>query len=244
MVNKKANIVRVYLPPDANCLLYTADKCLRSRNKVNVIVAGKQPEPQWLDMDAAIRHCEAGIGVWEWASTDHDGAPDVVMACAGDVPTIETLAAVALLREHAPELKVRVVNVVDLMTLQPRQEHPDGLPDEDFDRLFTTGKPIVFAFHGYPWLIHRLAYRRTNHKNLHVRGYKEEGTTTTPFDMAVLNDLDRFHLVLDVIERVALTGERAAGLGRLMHEKLAEHRGYIARVGEDMQEILEWKWPY
>ena len=242
VVNKKANIVRVYLPPDANSLLYIADKCLRSRDRVNVIVAGKQLQPQWLNMDAAIKHCSAGLGIWEWASNDQGGEPDVVMACAGDVPTLETLAAVELLREHAPELRVRVINVVDLMTLQPREEHPDGLQDKDFDALFTTDKPIVFAFHGYPWLIHRLAYRRTNHKNLHVRGYKEEGTTTTPFDMAVLNDLDRFHLVMDVINRVPKLAYLAAHLKQHMRDKLTEHKLYIARVGQDMPEIRAWKW--
>jgi len=242
VVNKKANIVRVYLPPDANCLLNVADKCLRSRDRVNVIIAGKQPQPQWLDMDAAIKHCSNGIGIWEWASNDRDSEPDVVMACAGDVPTIETLAAVKLLNEHIPELRVRVINVVDLMTLQPREEHPDGLVDKDFDALFTTDKPIVFAFHGYPWLIHRLTYRRTNHKNLHVRGYKEEGTTTTPFDMAVLNDIDRFDLVMDVVDRVPQLGYRAAYLKQHMRDKLVAHEQYIARHGQDMPEIREWKW--
>ena len=242
VVNKKANIVRVYLPPDANSLLYIADKCLRSRDRVNVIVAGKQPNPQWLDMEAAINHCNAGIGIWEWASSDQDGEPDVVMACAGDVPTIETLAAVEILRQNEPQLKVRVINVVDLMTLQPREEHPVGLSDKDFDSLFTTDKPIVFAFHGYPWLIHRLAYRRSNHKNLHVRGYKEEGTTTTPFDMAVMNDIDRFHLVMDVVDRVPELGYRAAYLKQHMRDNLTEHKQYIDRVGQDMPEIRNWQW--
>jgi xylulose-5-phosphate/fructose-6-phosphate phosphoketolase len=243
VVNKKAAIVRVYLPPDANTLLCVADKCLRSRDRVNVIVAGKQPSPQWLDMDAAIHHCAAGIGMWEWASSDADAPPDVVMAAAGDVPTVEILAAIALLREHAPQLRVRMVNVVDLMTLQPPGEHPDGLPDADFDALFTTDKPIVFAFHGYPWLIHRLTYRRRNHGNLHVRGYKEEGSTTTPFDMAVLNDLDRFHLVMDVIDRVPSLGYRAAHLKQAMRDRLTSHREYIAQHGEDLPEIRNWRWP-
>jgi xylulose-5-phosphate/fructose-6-phosphate phosphoketolase len=242
VVNKKADVIRVYLPPDANTLLCVTDRCLRSRNLVNVIVAGKQPAPQWLDMDAAIKHCAAGIGIFEWASTDHGGEPDVVMACAGDVPTLETLAAVDLLRQHLPALKVRVVNVVDLMTLQQKEEHPHGLSDRDFDTLFTTDKPVIFAYHGYPWLIHRLTYRRSNHGNLHVRGYKEEGTTTTPFDMAVLNDLDRFHLVADVIDRVPALGYRAAHLRQAMRDKLIEHRQYIERHGQDMPEILEWRW--
>ena len=244
VVNKKADVIRVYLPPDANTLLVVADRCLRSRNFINVVIAGKQPAPQWLDMDSAVKHCTAGAGIWEWASNDRDGNPDVVLACAGDVPTLETLAAVDLLRQHLPELKVRVVNVVDLMTLQPREEHPHGLSDREFDTLFTTDKPIIFAYHGYPWLIHRLTYRRANHRNLHVRGYKEEGTTTTPFDMAVCNDLDRFHLVSDVIDRVEKLGYRAAGLKQAMRDRLIEHRQYIVRRGEDMPEIREWQWPY
>ena len=243
VVNKKADIVRVYLPPDANTLLAVTERCLESRNLVNVIVAGKQPAPQWLDMDAAVKHVAGGIGIWAWASNDQGSEPDVVMACAGDVPTLETLAAVTLLRQYVPELKVRVVNVVDLMTLQPREEHPHGLSDREFDSLFTTDKPIIFAYHGYPWLIHRLTYRRTNHKNLHVRGYKEEGTTTTPFDMAVRNDLDRFHLAMDVIDRVPRLGYAAAYAKQALRDKLIDHRHYIERYGEDMPEILEWRWP-
>jgi len=244
VVNKKAEIVRVYLPPDANTLLSVTDHCLRSRNDINVIVAGKQPELQWLDMDAAIKHCTAGLGIWKWASNDHDGDPDVVMACCGDVPTLETLAAVKILREHFPELKIRVINVVDLMTLQPPGEHPHGISDNDFDVLFTKDKPIIFAYHGYPWLIHRLTYRRFNHRNLHVRGYKENGTTTTPFDMAVLNDLDRFHLTGDVIDRVPSLGSRAAYVKQLMRDKLLDHTAYIEKHGEDMPEILDWTWTH
>jgi xylulose-5-phosphate/fructose-6-phosphate phosphoketolase len=242
VVNKKSDVIRVYLPPDANTLLCVTDRCLRSRNLVNVIVAGKQPAPQWLDMDAAIRHCATGIGIFEWASNDQGGEPDVVLACAGDVPTLETLAAVDLLCQHLPTLRVRVINVVDLMTLQQKDEHPHGLSDRDFDTLFTTDKPIIFAYHGYPWLIHRLTYRRKNHGSLHVRGYKEEGTTTTPFDMAVLNDLDRFHLVADVVDRVPKLGYRAAYLKQAMRDKLVAHREYIERHGQDMPEILEWEW--
>jgi xylulose-5-phosphate/fructose-6-phosphate phosphoketolase len=242
VVNKKAEIVRVWLPPDANSLLIVTDHCLRSRNHVNVIVAGKQPAPQWLSMDDALRHCESGIGIWEWASSDKGGEPDVVMACCGDVPTLETLAAVSLLKTHVPELKVRVINVVDLMRLQPPEEHPHGLSHKDFDTLFTRDKPIVFAFHGYPWLIHRLTYRRANHGNLHVRGYKEEGTTTTPFDMAVLNEIDRFHLVDDVIDRVPELGSRAAYAKQAIRDKLIDHRRYICERGEDMPEIRDWSW--
>jgi xylulose-5-phosphate/fructose-6-phosphate phosphoketolase len=244
VVNKKADIIRVYLPPDANTLLVVAAHCLTSRNDINVIVAGKQPAPQWLSMDAAVKHCSSGIGIWEWACSDAGGEPDVVMACCGDVPTLETLAAVDLLRQRVPELKVRVINVVDLMTLQPKEEHPHGLPDRDFDVLFTTDKPIIFAYHGYPWLIHRLAYRRTNHDNLHVRGYKEEGTTTTPFDMVVLNDLDRFHLVMDVMHRVPKMQSRAAHITQAMRDRLIEHKQYIEHHGEDMPAIRDWKWPY
>jgi len=242
VVNKKSSVVRVYLPPDANTLLCVAEQCMRSRNVVNVIVAGKQPELQYLDLDAAIKHCEAGIGIFEFASNDTDGDPDVVMACCGDVPTMETLAAVSILRRHLPDLRIRVVNVVDLMTLQPAEEHPHGLNAREFDTLFTTDKPVLFAFHGYPWLIHRLTYRRHNHDNLHVRGYKEEGTTTTPFDMVVRNDLDRFHLVMDVIDRVPKLGYRAAHLRQLMRDKLTEHAHYIIRRGEDMPEVSDWVW--
>jgi xylulose-5-phosphate/fructose-6-phosphate phosphoketolase len=242
VVNKKAGVVRVYLPPDANTLLSVTDHCLRSRNYVNVVVAGKQPAPQWLAMDQAVRHCAAGIGIWEWASSDRGGEPDVVMACCGDVPTLETLAAVDLMRRHMPELKVRVVNVVNLMKLQHQGEHPHGLSDTDFDALFTKDRPIVFAFHGYPWLIHRLTYRRTNHRNLHVRGYKEEGTTTTPFDMCVLNDIDRFHLVQDVIDRLPRLGARAAYAKQAIRDALVDHKRYISVHGEDAPQIAGWKW--
>ena len=244
VVNKKAQVVRVYLPPDANTLLSVTDHCLRSRNYVNVIVAGKQPGLQYLDMDAAVKHCTEGIGIWEWASNDSGKEPDVVMACCGDIPTLETLAAVDLLRSRIPDLKVRVVNVVNLMKLQPPAEHPHGLSDKEFDALFTTDKPIIFAFHGYPWLIHRLTYRRTNHKNLHVRGYKEEGTTTTPFDMTVLNDLDRFHLAIDLVDRVPQLGAKVAHVKLEMSDKLFEHKQYIRRHGDDMPEVRDWKWPY
>ena len=242
VVNKKAEVIRVYLPPDANTLLSVTDHCLRSRNYVNVIIAGKQPALQWLNLDAAVKHCTAGVGIWEWASSDKGCEPDVVLACCGDVPTLETLAAVDILRKNLPNLKVRVTNVVDLMKLQPPSEHPHGLSDREFDALFTKDKPIVFAFHGYPWLIHRLTYRRTNHRNLHVRGYKEEGTTTTPFDMVVLNDLDRFHLAGDVIDRVESLGASAAYLKQHLSEKLIEHKQYIRRHGEDMPEISDWRW--
>jgi xylulose-5-phosphate/fructose-6-phosphate phosphoketolase len=242
VMNKKAEVIRVYLPPDANCLLSVADHCLRSRNYVNVVVAGKHPSPQWLSMDQAAAHCAAGIGEWAWAGSRVDQPPDVVLACAGDVPTLETLAAAQILRRHLPDLRVRVVNVVDLMKLQPASEHPHGLSDAEFDALFTTSVPIIFAYHGYPWLIHRLAYRRRNHPNLHVRGYKEEGTITTPFDMAVLNDLDRFHLVLDVLDRVPSIGRDGGPVRELMREKRAEHYRYIRQHGEDMPEIREWRW--
>ncbi|HWR91550.1 MAG TPA: phosphoketolase family protein, partial [Desulfobacterales bacterium] len=242
VVNKKAEVVRVYLPPDANCLLSVMDHCLRSRHYVNVVIAGKHPAPQWLAMDAAVKHCTEGIGIWPWASNDQGGAPDVVMACCGDVPTLETLAAVSIMREHLPDLKIRVVNVVDLMKLQPLTEHPHGLSDMDFDELFTQDKPVIFAFHAYPWLIHRLTYRRTNHHNIHVRGYKEEGTITTPFDMTVLNDLDRFHLVMDTIDRLPQTGDKGVNLKQQLKDKLIEHKQYIDKYGKDMPEIRNWKW--
>jgi xylulose-5-phosphate/fructose-6-phosphate phosphoketolase len=244
VVNKKADVVRVYLPPDANTLLSVTDHCLRSRNYVNVIVAGKQPALQYLDMESAIEHCTTGIGIWEWASTDNGVEPDVVMACCGDIPTLETLAAVDFLRNRLPDLRIRVVNVVDLMTLQPSTEHPHGLSDREFDSLFSADKPVVFAFHGYPWLIHRLTYRRTNHDNFHVRGYKEEGTTTTPFDMTVLNDLDRFHLAGDVIDRVPRLRNIAAHIKQDLRNKLIQHKRYVIEHGDDMPEIRDWKWPY
>jgi xylulose-5-phosphate/fructose-6-phosphate phosphoketolase len=241
VVNKKAEIIRVYLPPDANCLLSVADHCLRSRNYVNVVVAGKQPALNFLTIDEAVLHCSRGLGIWDWASSDA-GDPDVVMACCGDVPTLETLAAVDLMRRELPGIKVRVVNVVDLMRLQPESEHPHGLSDRDFDTLFTADRPVVFAFHGYPWLIHRLTYRRTNHHNIHVRGFKEEGTTTTPFDMVMLNDLDRFHLVIDVIDRVPALGSHAAELRQRMVDARARCRAYTRAEGEDAPDVRVWTW--
>ncbi|HEY4857156.1 MAG TPA: phosphoketolase family protein [Xanthobacteraceae bacterium] len=245
VINKKADIVRVYLAPDANCLLWVMDHCLRTYDRINVVVAGKQPAPQWLTMEEAIKHCDIGIGIWDWASNDPDGSePDVVMACAGDVPSLETVAAVSLLREHLADLKIRVVNVVDLMTLQPKDEHPHGISDADFDGLFTRNRPVIFAYHGYPHLVHRLTYKRANHANMHVRGFIEEGTTTTPFDMVVLNRLDRFHLAMDVLERVPGLGSRAAHLKQQLRNKLIEHRNYVDRHGEDMPEIANWGWPY
>ena len=231
------------MPPDANCLLSVADHCLRSRDYVNVIVAGKQPALQFLSMDEAVAHCTRGIGIWPWAGSDDGGEPDVVLACAGAIPTLEVLAAAALLREHLPDLRVRVVNVVDLMRLQHESEHPHGLSDREFDALFTASKPVIFAYHGYPWLIHRLTYRRTNHDGLHVRGYKEEGTTTTPFDMVMLNDMDRFHLVMDVIDRVPGLGERAATLRQHMTDERLRHRAYTREVGDDPPDVRDWKWP-
>jgi xylulose-5-phosphate/fructose-6-phosphate phosphoketolase len=241
-VNKKGDIIRVYLPPDANTLLSVTDHCLSSRNYINIVVAGKQPALQYLNMDDAIKHCTAGIGIWQWASNDKNSEPDVVMACAGDIPTLETLAAVHLLRQRMPVLKIRVINVVDLMKLQPAEEHPHGLSAKDFDLLFTTDKPIIFAYHGYPWLIHRLTYRRTNHDNLHVRGYKEEGTTTTPFDMVVLNDMDRYHLFADVVERVPKLSAYAAYAKQFVRDKLIEHKHHITTYGDDLPEVRDWTW--
>ncbi len=242
VVNKKAEVVRVYFPPDANCLLSVMDHCLRSRHYVNVVVAGKHPAPQWLPMDAAVKHCTDGIGVWQWASNDEAATPDVVMTCCGDVPTLETLAAVSILREQLPELKIRVVNIVDLMRLQPQSEHPHGLSDADYNAIFPTDTPVIFAFHAYPWLIHRLTYRRANHDHIHVRGYKEEGTITTPFDMTVLNDLDRFHLVMDSIDRLPQTGKKGVELQQQLKDRLVEHRRYINQHGQDMPEVRNWKW--
>jgi xylulose-5-phosphate/fructose-6-phosphate phosphoketolase len=242
-LNKAPAVVRVYLPPDANCLLSVMDHCLRSRHYVNIVVAGKHPAPQWLEMEAASRHCAAGLGRWAWASSDGDGEPDLVMVAAGDVPTLETLAAVTLLKGAIPELKIRMVNVVDLMRLQPALEHPHGLSDEAFDALFTRDKPVIFAYHGYPWLIHRLTYRRTNHRNIHVRGYKEQGTITTPFDMAVLNDLDRFHLASDALVRLPHLGVRGDAARTHLQHQLTAHGAYIRARGEDLPEIREWRWP-
>jgi xylulose-5-phosphate/fructose-6-phosphate phosphoketolase len=242
VVNKKAEIIRVYLPPDANCLLSVADHCLRSHHYVNVMVAGKQPSLNWLSMDEAVLHCTRGVGIWEWASNDQDGEPDVVLACCGDVPTLETLAAADLLRRHLPGLRVRVVNVVDLMRLQPPSAHPHGMSDPEFDALFTTDRPVVFAYHGYPWLIHRLVYRRANHGNFHVRGYQEEGTTTTPFDMVMLNDLDRFHLVMDVVDRVPGLASRAGHVRQLMADRRVACRAHTRQHGEDAPEVSGWTW--
>jgi xylulose-5-phosphate/fructose-6-phosphate phosphoketolase len=244
VTNKKADIVRVYFPPDANTLLWTADHCLRTYDRINVIVAGKQPAPQWLTMQQAATHCDAGVGIWPWAGTERKGSePDVVMACAGDVPTLETLAAVDLLRKCLPELRIRVVNVVDLMTLQPKEQHPHGLTDRDFDGIFTRDRPVIFAYHGYPYLIHRLTYNRTNHAGMHVRGFKEEGTTTTPFDMVVLNELDRFHLAIEVIERVPGLSIAAARIKQQFRDALIEHSHYVREFGGDMPAIRDWVWP-
>ncbi len=243
VLNKKPEIVRVYLPPDANTLLSTVDHVLRTRNYVNLVVAGKNPGPQWLTMDEAVAHCTRGVGIWEWASNDAGGEPDVVLACAGDVPTLEAVAAVSLLRRHLPELKVRLVNVVDLMRLQDEREHPHGLADREFDGLFTADKPVIFAYHGYPWLIHRLTYRRRGHRNIHVRGYKEEGTTTTPFDMVMMNDLDRFHLVVDVIDRVPGLGVQQTALRQHMLDERLRCRRHTRQYGEDAPDVAEWVWP-
>ena len=243
LLNKKADVVRIYLPPDANCLLSVADHCLRSRNYINLIVAGKQPAPQWLTMDEAVAHCSVGSGVWKWASNDEGGDPDVVMACCGDVPTMEALAAVLLLRKRIPDIRIRVVNVVDLMTLQPQSEHPHGLPDEEFDLLFTKDKPVIFAFHGYPWVIHRLTYRRRNHDNIHVRGYKEEGTTTTPFDMCVLNNIDRFQLVVDAIARTPRLASHVEAARQWYSEEIQRHKLYVSEHGDDLPEVKNWRWP-
>ena len=242
VLNKKAQIIRVYLASDSNCLLSVMDHCLRSRNYVNVIVGGKHPAPQWLTMEQAVEHCTLGISIWQWASNDQGNEPDVVMACCGDVPTLETLAAVSILRQHLPDLKIRVVNVVDLLKLERHSEHSHGLSDTDFDSLFTINKPVVFAFHGYPWLVHRLTYNRANNSNIHVRGYKEEGSVTTPFDMTVQNDMDRFHLVIDVIDRLPQTGTKGTYLKQQLLDKLIEHKQYIQKNGEDMPEVRNWKW--
>jgi xylulose-5-phosphate/fructose-6-phosphate phosphoketolase len=243
VINKKAEVVRVYLPPDTNCLLSVADHCLRSRDYVNVIVAGKQPSLNYLTMDEAVAHCTRGVGMWNWACSDDELEPDVVLGCAGDIPTLESVAAVAILRERLPDLRVRLVNVVDLMRLEPDTEHPHGLPDAEFDALFTTSRPVIFAYHGYPWLIHRLTYQRTNHANFHVRGYKEEGTTTTPFDMVMLNDLDRFHLVMDVIDRVPGLAEHAAHIRQEMADERLRHRAYTREHGQDPPDVTDWCWP-
>jgi xylulose-5-phosphate/fructose-6-phosphate phosphoketolase len=243
-MNKRAEIIRVYLPPDTNTLLSVADHCLRSRDYVNVIVAGKQPALSYLSMEDAVLHCTRGLGIWEWASSDDGEDPDVVMACCGDVPTLETLAATAMLREHLPEIRVRVVNVVDLMRLQSETDHPHGLPDSQFDGLFTADRPVVFAYHGYPWLIHRLTYKRRNHGNIHVHGYREEGTTTTPFDMVMLNDLDRFRLVMDVIDRVPTLGSRAAHLRQRMVDDRLRARQFTREHGDDIPEVRDWVWPH
>ena len=243
LLNKKADVVRIYLPPDANTLLSVADHCLRSHNYINLIVAGKQPAPQWLPMEEAISHCTAGVGVWKWASTDEGGEPDVVMACCGDVPTMEALAAVTLLRERVPDIRIRVVNVVDLMALQPQSEHPHGLGDEEFDEIFTKDKPVIFAFHGYPYAIHRLTYRRRNHDNIHVRGYKEEGTTTTPFDMCVLNNIDRFQLTLDAIARVPRLAAQAEAARQWYSEQIQRHKLYVTEHGDDLPDVKDWRWP-